>query len=150
MGLRNTHKTNEDLENNGVWIEVDVNDHNGEPMKIKIGAMSKANKNYSKRLDAILKPHQAAIQNDTLPEALGERLMRSLFAETILFDWDNFPLSEWTGKEEDTDIVPYSREKAIELWAMPEFGSKVFDHWHDLAKKSSNFREALMDNAAKN
>lgn len=147
MGLRNTHKTDNTLETEGVRIEVDVNEHNGEPIAIILARMGKTNKAYTKELDKVTKPHMAAIQNETMPIALGDKLIRGVFARTVLKGWENLPLSEFTGNDKDTELVPFSPEKALELFdALPG----VYDDWEERAKKTANFREEERKTAAKN
>lgn len=147
MGLRTTHKTDPKLEAEGVEIEVDINDHNGEPITITVARMGKSNKQYTKMLERVTKPHQAAIQNETMPIELGDRLLREVFAETVLRGWNNLPKSELTGNPEDTELLPFSKENALALFkALPG----VYDDWEERAKKTANFREHEREVAAGN
>lgn len=147
MGLRRNFKTDPTRENEGVEIEVDINEHNKQPIKIRIARMSKSNKRYSKRLEEVTRPHQSAIANETLDEGLGNKLLREVFVDTILLGWSNLPKSELTGVETDTDELPFSRENALSLFEeLPD----VYDDWEARAKKNSNFREEARKAAAKN
>lgn len=147
MGLRTTHKTDKNAEVEGVWIEVDVNDHNEQPIEIKVAHMGRTNKTYTKKLDQVTKPYNASIQNETMPVELGDKLLRSVFVDTILLDWRNLPKSDLTGNNDDSEDLPYTRENALELFKeLPG----VYEHWEDLAKKKANFREKELENNAKN
>lgn len=147
MGLRKTHENNETTETEGVWVEVDINDHNEQPIEVKLAYMGKSNKRYTKRLEVITKPHMAAIQNDVMPEKLSDRLWREVFTDTILLGWKNLPKSELTGNAEDTELLEYNRENALALFTeLPN----VLSHWEEIAKMRSTFREKVMEDAAKN
>jgi len=147
MGLRSTHKTDKNAETNGVWLAVDMNDHNNEPIEIKVARMGRTNKNYTKALDLATKPYSASIQNETMPTALADKLMRKVFIQTILLDWKNLPKSELTGKEDDADLLDFTPENAMALFeALPG----VYEHWEELAKKTATFRETELEGEAGN
>jgi hypothetical protein len=147
MGLRKNNKTDVTLENEGVEIPVDMNDHNKQPIVIRIARMSKSNKRYAKALELATRPHQSAIENETLDNELGDTILREVFVDTILLSWKNLPKSELTGDDKDTAELPFSRENALALF---EELPGVYDDWVARAKKVSNFREAVRTVAAKN
>lgn len=147
MGLRNTFKTDKSAEVEGVEIEVDINEHNNEPITIRLSRMSRSNKRYTKRLDAVTRPHMAAIQNETMNEAVAAKMMREVFVDTVLLGWKNLPKSELTGNPEDTDELPFNRENALALFEeLPD----LYDDWEGRAKKAATFREHEREEAAKN
>lgn len=139
MGLRNTFKTDKALETEGVWLEVEINEHNGQPIRIHVARMARSNKAYAKALDKATKPHNAAIQNETLSEAIAAKMMKNVFVDTILLGWDNLPKSELTGNEDDTDELPFTRENALALFDEMD---DLYQDWEKRAKAASNFREA--------
>lgn len=147
MGLRNTFKTDAAKEVEGVRIEVGINDHNGLPIGIRVARMSRSNKRYAKRLEAVTRPHSAAINNETLDNELGRKLLQEVFADTILLGWDNVPKSELTGNADDTEELEFTRENALALFnELPD----MYDDWESKAKSSANFRDAELDGNAKN
>lgn len=147
MGLRDTFKTDVAKETAGVWIVVSTNEHNNEPIEIKIARMSRSNKPYAKGLEAATRPHSAAIQNETLDNTVGVKIMQEVFVDTILLDWKNLPKSDLTGDDKDTELLPFTRANALALFAeLPD----MYDDWEGRAKKSANFREAEKAKAAKN
>lgn len=147
MSLRKTFKTDRTAETEGVWLDVGINDHNKEPIRIKLSRMSKSNKRYTKQLNAVTKPHQSAIQNDALDNDLAGKMLQEVFADTILLDWENLPKSELTGNEEDTDLLEFNRENALALFKeLPD----LYDDWESRATKAAAFREAEREVAAKN
>lgn len=147
MSLRKTFKTDRTAETEGVWLEVAVNDHNGKPTRIKISRMSQTNKRYTKELNKVTKPHQSAIQNDALDNDLARSMLQKVFADTVLLDWDNLPKSELTGNDEDTELLEFSSDNAMALFAeMPD----LYDDWESRAQKSAAFREKEREDASKN
>lgn len=147
MSLRGTFKTNKDAEINGVEVAVGVNDHNGEPIYINISRMGVANKKYTKRLEEVMAPHQAALQNDSMNNELAGKLLREVFVDTVLNGWRNLPKSELTGKDSDTAELEFNRDNALALFEeLPE----MYTDWADRAKKAASFRDAVRDKVAKN
>lgn len=148
MSLRKTFKTDKTAETEGVWIEVGINEHNSRPQRIKISRMSKSNKRYTKELERVTRPHSSAIQNETLDNELSAKLLREVFADTILLDWDNIPKSELTGDDADAaEELAFTRENVLALFEeLPD----LYDDWEARAKKSAAFRETERENAAKN
>lgn len=147
MGLRSNYGTDRALENDGVQIPVDTNDHNGKPIVISISRMGRTNKRYTKALEEATRPHQASIANETLDNELGSQILREVFVDTVLLGWSNLPKSELTGVATDTDELPYSRENALALFdALPDF----YDVCEGHAKKASNFRAEQKKVAGKN
>jgi hypothetical protein len=139
MGLRNNYKTDASAEVDGVLIDVDINEHNKQPIRVKLSRMGQGNKRYTKALEERTRAHSAAIQNETLDNELGRQIMQGVFVDTILLGWENLPKSELTGNPEDTDDLPYSRENALKLFEeLPDFYDVLEGH----AKRASNFREA--------
>ena len=147
MSLRKTFKTDTRAEVEGVTIEVGMNDHNNQPITITIARMSKSNKRYTKRLEAVTRPHQSAINNESLDNDVAAKLMQNVFVDTILLGWNNLPKSELTGNDADTEELPFTRDNALALFAeLPD----MYDDWEDRAKKSAAFREGEKDAAAGN
>lgn len=139
MSLRKTFKTDKAAEVDGVWLEIGINDHNGLPIKIKLSRMSSSNKRYTKALNTATKPHQSSIQNDALDNELARKLLREVFAETVLLGWENLPKSELTGNDNDKDELEFTKENILAMFdEMPD----LYDDWEARAQKASAFREA--------
>lgn len=139
MSLRKTFKTDRVAEVEGVEIEVAVNDHNGNPISIRIARMSSSNKRYTKELNKVTKPHMSAIQNDAFDNELARKMLQQVFVDTILLGWKNLPKSELTGDDGDTEELEFNRENALALFnEMPD----LYDDWEGRAQKAAAFREA--------
>ena len=148
MSLRKIYGTNKDKEVSGVRLEVGMNDFNNKPIFITVSRMSRNNQKYQQAFSDKFDPHMAAIQADALGEAMARKLTRELFADEILHNVENLPLSDLTGKEEDNDkIMEYTRENVLALFEeLPE----VYDDWEARAKKAANFRDKAVKAAAGN
>lgn len=147
MSLRKTFKTNKTAEVEGVDIPVGMNEHNNRPIMIRISRMSRSNKRYTKALEEATRPHSAAINNETLDNEIGSRILQEVFADTVLLGWSNLPKSELTGNDEDTDDLPFSRETALQLFEeLPD----LYDDWERRAKSSASFRDSERERAAGN
>ncbi|WLJ71194.1 hypothetical protein [Sphingomonas phage Birtae] len=147
MSLRGTFKTDKTKEVEGVEIPVGMNDHNKLPITIRISRMSRSNKRYTKALEEATRPHSSAINNETLDNEIGSRILQEVFVDTVLLGWGNLPKSDLTGNDEDTDELPFSRENALALFEeLPD----LYDDWESRAKKASTFRESERSKSAKN
>lgn len=147
MSLRKTFKTDHVAETEGVWLDVAVNDHNGKPIRVKLSRMSSSNKRYTAELNKVTKPHQSAIQNDSMDNELARKMLRQVFVNTILLDWDNLPKSDLTGNPADVEPLEFTRENALALFdEMPD----LYDDWESRAMKASVFREAEREVATGN
>lgn len=148
MSLRKIYGTNKAKEVSGVRLEVGMNDFNNQPIFITVSRMSRNNQKYQQAFSDKFDPHMAAIQADALGEAMARKLTRELFADEILHNVENLPLSDLTGNDEDNDkIMEYTRENVLALFEeLPE----VYDDWEARAKKAANFRDKAVKAAAGN
>lgn len=148
MSLRKIYGTNKAKEVSGVRLEVGMNDYNGKPIFITVSRMSRNNQKYQQAFSDKFDPHMAAIQADALGETMARKLTRELFADEILHNVENLPLSDLTGNDEDNDkVMEYTRDNVLALFEeLPE----VYDDWEARAKKASNFRDKVVKDLAKN
>jgi hypothetical protein len=84
MGIRSNYATDKKAEVEGVEIAVDTNEHNGEPIFVTLCRMGQTNKAYTRALEEATRPHQAAIQAETLDNELGGKILRGVFVDTCL------------------------------------------------------------------
>lgn len=88
-------KTSSKLEQEGVWL--DYGD-----FRIKITRAGASNKRFKRLMDEKMKPHRRAMANETMSDALAERLTREVWAEAIVLGWDS-PLGN--------NVMPYRGEE---------------------------------------
>jgi hypothetical protein len=118
----NRFKTDQALEQEGVWIDL------GEGASIRVArAGNRRNSELFNKLTSDPE-YQRKDKLDTLTEADLEAVVVTCLAETILLDWKGF---EDGGKE-----VPFSKEKAREMLAYRDFRNTV----QEASRDAANFR----------
>lgn len=133
--------TDKKKEEEGVWIEVCVNEDDS-IARIKILRMGESNKAFSKRYATlgkrakVLSGKQQDLQNRALKEA---------FAECCVVDWENIEnLNEGSDKN---PYMPYNKENAIKLFdALPD----LFNHMVVQATELENFQSEANEEEGKN
>lgn len=145
--LRKTFKTDKNAEIKGVKVPIGINEHNNREMSITLTRMTRTNKKYAQALDEATRPHQAAIQAETINDDFALKMLQGVFADTILLGWDNIPKSELTGNDDDTDELLFTRENVMALFEeMPD----LYQDWKGRAEKAATFREVMQKGAAGN
>lgn len=75
-------KTNPKLEQTGVWL--DYGD-----FRILVARASGSNKRFKTIFEARMKPYRRALANDTMNDAVAERITKEVWAETVVLGWDS-------------------------------------------------------------
>lgn len=139
MSLYSQFATNKEAEAEGAWTEYGPNEDGTIP-RFKLSRMSKSNKRYQKELERATKPHRRSMELETMDNDLAEKLMMEVFVDTILLDWENID-------DKEGNRLSFSRENALKLFKdLPE----LYDDLQDKARKASLFREASLEDEAKN
>lgn len=127
MSLLKQFGTDSAKENNGVEFELGENEHNGQPMKVLLARRSMSNKRYKKAVDRFTKPYRRQIETDTLPAEKNNEIQVQIFAEACLLSWQNIPLSDITGNQEDkAKIAEYNTDNVVKmLLKIPELFSML-------------------------
>jgi len=81
MSMYEKFKTDPDLERGGIII--DYGD-----FRVTVGRAGGANKKFAKLLASRTKPHNRAIQTDTMDPDLALEILRRVYAETIVLNWE--------------------------------------------------------------
>lgn len=88
------------LEQSGVWVEI-------EGKRFKIARAGGSNLEFAKAMRKKIGPFQRAIQNDRMDEIIARKLVREVFVDTVLKNWE--------GVEGPDGPIPYSKENALML-----------------------------------
>lgn len=108
MGFLSKYKTDKTAEVAGVWVEMD------EGVEIRVARLNNEKARDERR--KLEKPYRNFQQ---VPDKVSEEIMRKVVARTVLVDWRGLT-------DEDGKAVPYSAEKAEELFvAYPDFLNDV-------------------------
>jgi hypothetical protein len=141
MSLYKQFATNSEKEIEGVEIEMveAENDDKTIPTFI-ISRMGKSNKRYSKALEAATRPYRRQIELGTMNNDKAEEIFLGVFVDTVLKGWKNV-------RDESGADMPFTKQTATKLFKdLPE----VYERLQEEAKLSANFREASLEEEAKN
>lgn len=103
------YDTDADLETGkGVWLKFPGK------RRIRILRAGGANRAFGRRYAALTKPYRREMDQDMLDPDISERIMRQLYAEHVVVDWEGIT-------DKDGATIPYSREAGIAFFtAFPE------------------------------
>lgn len=117
-------KQNTSLEKEGVWFEIE----NG--AKFLIRRFGGANAEVKKAMVKYYKPVAKLVEKNLLDAEKEKQILTKAFIKSCILDWE--------GVEMDGVEVPYSFEKAMELFtALPE----LLDTLTEYAQDAENYRE---------
>ena len=133
-------KTDEHIESTGVRIDY------GE-FWFLLARAGGANTRYTKLVTEKLRPHRRAIQTETLPDALGRKLMLECFIGGCLLGWGSLTYGEGSIAGPTGEAIPFTHENALRvLTDLPD----LFDALRVEADNQSNFRKGSLETDAGN
>lgn len=139
MSLYKQFKTNENVERDGILLEYGENSK-GKTVAIRIARAGGANSQYQKLMEARVKPYRRQIQNETIERALVERLLRQVYAETIVLGWEN--VEDESGKE-----LPFTVENCVKIFEdLPD----LFQDIQEQSQRAALFRQEVLEADSKN
>jgi hypothetical protein len=112
MDIFKSYGTDPKKTTEGVWFDL------GGKAKVKVARWGKSNSKFLHALFDAGKEHPGVFER-TDPEAIAvqDKILREVSAETVLLDWEGL---DWKGEP-----LPYSRENAIKVLALPEFNEVI-------------------------
>jgi hypothetical protein len=137
MSLYKDFKTSEKLEVEGVRFE------NG-TYSYTLARSGGANKKFQKLFERLSRPHRRQLDNGTLDNVVAERLMREVFAKTVIIRWETFQNDGWVeGIElEDGTIVPATPDTLVKVFEdLPDLFTQITED----AKSTAYFRQAGLE-----
>ena len=140
MSLYKDFKTSEKLEVDGVRFL------NG-TYAYTIARSGGANKKFQKLFERLARPHRRQMDNGTLDPVVAERIMREVYAKTVVLKWETLQDEEWVeGIElEDGSLVPATSSVLAEVFLdLPDLFTQIMED----AKSTSYFRiEGMEDDS---
>lgn len=137
--LYRTFKTDGDLERAGIWLDYGKTEDDKD-IRIKICRSGGSNDRFAKVLDAKFKPYRRALQMETLDNGVADKLLKEVFVETVILDWQNV-------QDENGQYLAFTPANVIKILTdLPEL-------WRDLREQSGRtalFRQEVEEAAAKN
>lgn len=146
MSLTNQFKLDEIKIIQGVEIQLGENDDGTVPTFL-ISTTARLNKSYAKELERTFKPHQNAMRLKTMSNDLAGKLMQEVFSKTVLLGWQNVLNSDVSGDDTQTGFADFNLENAKNLF---ENLPMLYDSLSEQAADTSNFRQAVIEENAKN
>lgn len=139
MSLYSQFKTDGSLEKEGILLEYGTT-ADGKPISIRIARAGGANRQYEKRMEAEVKPYRRMIQNETIENAVIQRILKKVYAETIVLGWENVQGPD--GKD-----IPFNVENCMKLFEdLPD----LFRDIQEQSQRAALFRAEIREADAKN
>lgn len=149
MTLYAQFATDKNVEKDGVVLEYGLNSKK-KVISIRIARAGGANTHYAKLLESKIKPYRRQIQNETLDNAVAEKLTKEVYAQAVVLGWENVeaPILDEngkpTGKFEELD---FNQANFVRLM------DDLPDLWSDIqsqATRAALFRSEILEADAKN
>lgn len=139
MSLYQQFKSDANLEKSGILLEYGFNKA-GKAITIRIARAGGANNAYTKRMEAKFKPYRRQIQTETIDTQIVEKLLREVYAETVVLGWENV-------EDADGNPMDYTVANCVKLFEdLPD----LFKDIQEQSQRSALFRAELLEAAAGN
>tara|TARA_Y100000004_G_scaffold192790_2_gene253979 strand:+ start:849 stop:1277 length:429 start_codon:yes stop_codon:yes gene_type:complete len=142
MSLYEDFKTSDVLETKGVRFE-------NATYAYTLARSGGANKKFQKFFERLARPHRRQMDNGTLDNDVAERIMRQVYARTVVLGWETLVDDEWVDgiQLEDGSVVPATEDVLIQVFTdLPDLFSQISED----AKSVTYFRQAGMEDDAGN
>lgn len=139
MSLYRQFKTNPNLERDGVLLEYG-NNSKGNPICIRIARAGGSNERFNKRLEAAVKPYRRQIQTETIQTEQVTKLIRRVYAETVVLGWENV-------EDADGNALEFSVDNCMKLFDdLPDLYTDI----QEQAQRAALFRAEILEADAGN
>lgn len=139
MSLYKQFTTDNKLEREGILLEYG-NASNGQPITIRVARAGGSNAQYQKRMEALVKPYRRQIQTETIDPKQVEKLIRQVYAETVVLGWENV-------EDADGKPMPFTRENCLKLFEdLPDLFADIQEQAQRAALYRTEIREAEAGN----
>lgn len=139
MSLYTQFQTDVDLEKVGILLEYGETSK-GLPICIRIARAGGANKAFEKRMEAETKSIRRQIQNETADNKQLMRILRKVFAETVVLGWENV-------EDRNGVVIPFNVENCIKLFEdLPD----LFADIQEQSRRAALFKVTVQEADSKN
>lgn len=142
MSMYGQFQTDTSLETQGLIIDYGS-------FRVTIARAGGANKRFSKTLESKTKPFKRAIQTDTMDNERGLEILREVYAEAIVLNWETKKDNTFVQgiEAQDGSLLPFSKENVVATFKnLPD----LFTDIQQQAEKSALFRKLLQEQDSKN
>lgn len=148
VSMRQMYKTDTQREKEGIWIDYGA-------FQVRIARCGGANAEFTRALRERSKPYKKLAQTGNMPEAVYLKILREVFADTIIRGWETWVGDETSGGfrpgieplDPAEELLPATRDNVVKtLEEMP-------DLFEDIQTQSANlalFRELQQEEDSKN
>lgn len=139
MSLYAQFATDKNVEKDGVVLEYGLNSKK-KVIAIRIARAGGANTHYAKLLESKIKPYRRQIQNETLDNAIAEKLTKEVYALSVVLGWENV-------EDKEGNELEFNQTNFIKLM------DDLPDLWSDIqnqATRAALFRSEILEADAKN
>ncbi len=140
--LHKTFKSDGDLEKAGIILQYGTVTRDGKevPVNIRIARAGGSNTKFDKVFENKTKPYKRLIQTDALDKKVSEKIMREVYAETVILGWDNV-------QDKNDKFLDFTLENVLTLITdLPDLFLDIVTQ----AQKQSLFREEIIEADSKN
>lgn len=138
--LYGIYKSDQTKEVEGSVVNFGPCDINGLDITITVGRAGGANKAYQKALANKMRPYRKQAAADMLAVEVMERVIREVYAETVIKSWENV-------FDEEGNLLEFNVENVIQvLKDLPDLFAVLQEH----ATMAANFRGEASEEIAKN
>lgn len=140
MSLYNAYETDRSAEVDGVHLEVGT-DSKGRISTIRVRRAGGANQQFAKVFEFKSKPYRRLMEiPGALDPAVQERIMREVYAESVVVGWENI-------EDRDGNPMEFSKDNVLRLFTdLPDLFRTIMKESQDMAL----FRKVTAESEAKN
>lgn len=152
-GAFDLFSTNKEFEQGGIWLDYGQ-------FRIKVARAGGFNRAFALRMDAVMKPYRRAIESETMDVALADRLLRTIYVDTVVKAWevrrpaegeepgDDDPWVAGMDNPDDDDVLlEFNKDNVTRTF---ELLPDLFRDVREQATKSALFRKDIAEVEAKN
>lgn len=134
MNLYDSFSTNKNIERDGVVLDYGRT-KDDLPITIRIARAGGANQKFAKILEAKLKPYKRQMANETMDNAVAQRVMIEVYADAVVLGWTNI-------RDRDGVEMSFTRDNVIKLFTdLPDLFADVTQQ----AQKAALFRDEIRE-----
>ena len=119
------------LENEGIDLAF------GHGRYITVARSGGGNRRYRVALTEAYKPHKAAMERNTMDDETATKMLREVFAKTVVLDWRGW-------KDDAGEEIPYSSDACMDLF---EAAPEIFRIVQDESEKFANFAKQEVEDS---
>lgn len=135
MSLYKQFKTDDTLEIDGRWFDINPPNEDGTKPGFLLARRSSKNIKFAGRMERVAREHKRDLESGSLPPAESRRLLVEVFADTVLRDWRNV-------HDENDSPLEFTKANAMKLFGdLPD----LFDTLQEQSGLITNYQDKLIE-----